>query len=163
MKKIKNIVKQLRWDKSNGSMKKGDIDLIVIHHDAETRPDRYSSLTRYQKEASYHASKGWGHISYHFSIDNVGDIYQCLPETEIAFHCGVYSKNIKSIAIKLDGNMEVQKPTPAQVQSLKDLLVYLTTKRPDLPKVVRSSVQGHRDIKKTACPGLNLYPLIHKF
>lgn len=162
--KIINIVQKLEWRQSNGSMKKEDINTIVIHHDAELMPARYNSLARYQKEALYHASKGWGHISYHFSIDNVGDVYQCLPETEIGYHCGVLAINRKSIAIKLDGNFELQKPTAKQLTSLQALLTYLTTQRPDLPKVVRASVKGHKDVKKTtACPGRNLYPLIHKF
>lgn len=161
--KIINKIKDLRWDKSNGSMKKENIDTLVVHHDAEVRPARYNSLARYQKEAQYHASKGWGHISYHFAIDNVGDVYQLLPETEIAFHCGVYSVNVRSIAIKLDGNMETQQPTPAQLKAYYELVKYLTTKRPDLPKIVKASVKGHREVKKaTACPGKNLYPLIKK-
>lgn len=139
------------------------ISTVVIHHDAVIMPARYNTLARLQKEALEHAAKGWGHISYHFSIDNVGDIYQCLPETEVGYHCGNLAINRKSIAIKLDGNFEVQKPTVKQLQALKDLLVWLTTQRPDLPKIVRASVKGHRDIKATACPGKNLYPLIFKF
>jgi N-acetyl-anhydromuramyl-L-alanine amidase AmpD len=160
--KITNIIKQLKWKNSNGSMKKEIIDTIVVHHDDELRPDRYNSLVRYQKEAEYHASKGWGHISYHFIIDNTGAVFQALPETEVAYHCGNLVINRKSIAIKFDGKMETQKPTDAQLKAYKELIKYLTSQRPDLPKVVVSSIKGHRDMKPTACPGKNLYPLIRK-
>lgn len=139
------------------------MDMIVIHHDAVLMPARYNTLARLKQEAQTHINKGWGHISYHYSIDNIGDIYQCLPETEVGYHCGKLAINKKSIAIKLDGNFEVQKPTIKQIKSLKKLLVYLTMQRPDLPKVVRASVKGHRQIKATKCPGKNLFPLINKF
>ncbi len=161
--KIINVVNKLKWANSNGSMNPKTINVVVIHHDAVFMPQRYNTLTRLQKEAEFHVANGWGHISYHFSIDNIGDIYQCLPETEIGYHCGNLAINRKSIAIKLDGNFDVQEPTVKQIQALKDLLIWLTTKRPDLPKVVRESVKGHRDIKATSCPGKNLYPLIFNF
>lgn len=160
---IIDVTKKLPWKNSNGTMDKNKMDTIVIHHDAVLRPDRYNTMTRLEKETNEHIAKGWGHISYHYSIDNVGDVYQCLPETEIAYHCGNLAINKKSIAIKLDGNFETQKPTEKQIKALQDLLVTLTSKRPDLPKIVRASVRGHRDIKATACPGKNLYPLIRKF
>ena len=161
--KIINVVNSLKWVKSNGSMRKGDMNVVVIHHDAVFMPARYNTLARLKKEAEYHVAKGWGHISYHFSIDNIGDIYQCLPETEVGYHCGNLAINRRSIAIKFDGNFETQKPTDKQIKAYKELMVWLCTKRPDLPKIIRSSVKGHRQIKATACPGKNLYPLIRKF
>jgi N-acetyl-anhydromuramyl-L-alanine amidase AmpD len=144
-------------------MHKEDMNVVVVHHDAVLMPARYNTLARLKKEAEGHVAKGWGHISYHFSIDNIGDIYQCLPETEVGYHCGNLAINRRSIAIKFDGNFETQKPTERQIQAYKELMVWLTTKRPDLPKIIRTSVKAHRQIKATACPGKNLYPLISKF
>lgn len=148
---------------SNGKMDKGSIDTLVIHHDGAVRPFRYDSLKRYIGEANYHINKGWGHISYHYIIDNIGDIYQCLDENEVAYNCGNLSINRKSIAVKIDGNMEVQKPTWLQVNAYKQLMIYLTTQRPDLPILLRGSVKGHYQIKNTACPGRNFKSLIDKF
>lgn len=161
--KIINVIKKLPWAKSNGIMNKKTMNIVVVHHDAVDMPARYNSLSRLQQEARTHIAKLYGHISYHYSIDNIGDIYQCLPETEVAYHCGNLAINRNSLAIKFDGNMEFQKPTPAQLKSYKELMIWLTTKRPDLPKIVKSSIKGHRQIKPTACPGKNLYPLITKF
>lgn len=160
---ITDVRNKMPFKKSNGKMDKRVMDTVVIHHDAEFRPDVYPSLPRYINEANFHISKGYGHISYHYIIDNVGEIFYCLDETEVAYHCGNYAINLKSLAIKLDGNMEEQKPTKQQIKSLQKLLVWLTTQRPDIPKILRNSIKGHRDIKATACPGKNLYPLIHKF
>lgn len=164
--KIKNIINQLPWSKSNGVMRKEKISIVVVHHDGDFRSKAYNSLKRYIAEANNHIAKkpiSWNHISYHYIIDNVGDIFQCLPETEIGYHAGNLTINKKSIAIKLDGNMETQQPTDKQLKAYKELMVWLTTKRPDLPLVVKSSVRGHRDIKPTACPGKNFYKLIKKF
>jgi len=161
---IVDITNKLPFQASNGTMSKSSISTIVAHHDGETRPLMYNSLKRYQKEAQYHISKGWSHISYHYCIDNIGTVYKCLPETEIAYHCGNLTINKKSIAIKFDGNMQTQKLTGAQILAYKELMKYLTTKRPDLPKVVKGSEKAHRDIKSTACPGINVTnSIIHTF
>ena len=161
--KIIDITKKLPFKNSNGTMDPKKIDTVVVHHDAQFRPERYSSLARYVAQAKYHITKGFGHISYHYIIDNIGDIYQCLPETEVAYHCGVLSVNRKSIAVKFDGNMETQQLTPRQLKAYKELMIYLTTQRPDLPKVLRPSIKGHKEVKPTtACPGKFAFPIIPK-
>ena len=161
--KIIDITKKLPSTGSNGKMDPKKMDTVVIHHDAEFRPARYNSLSRYIAEANTHIKRGFSHISYHYIIDNIGDIYQCLPETEVAYHCGNLTINKKSLAIKFDGNMETQQLTPQQLKAYKELMIYLTTKRPDLPKILRESIKGHREIKATACPGKFCFPIIRKF
>lgn len=160
---IIDIRQKLPYARSNGTMDKSKIDTVVIHHDGQFRQDAYDSLARYQSQARYHISKGYNHISYHFIIDNVGDIFRCLDDTEVAWHCGNYFINKRSIAVKFDGNMDNQQLTDAQIKSYKKLMVYLTTLRPDLPKVLRGSVKAHREIKSTSCPGANTMPFIHEF
>lgn len=167
---ITDIRWKLPWSRSNGTMNKSNINRLIVHHDAQWRLPIYNSFSRYRSQANIHIKtvykngrivKGnWGHISYHYIIDNVGEIFQCLNETEIGYHAGVPSVNVSSIAIKLDGNFETQKPTDAQIRAYKELVNYLTTQRPDLPNLVKSSIRGHRDIKATLCPGKNFYPLI---
>lgn len=161
--KIINVIKKLPWKRSNGTMNKSKMDTVVIHHSASIRPNAYNSLDLYKKFAELHINRGFNHIAYHYIIDNIGDVYQCLPEDEVGYHCGNLTINKKSIAIMFDGNMEIQQLTDKQIKSYKELMVWLTTKRPDLPKILRGSVKGHRDIKATACPGKNLYPIINKF
>lgn len=139
------------------------MDTVVIHHSASMRPNAYNSLALYKQFAQLHINKGFGHISYHYIIDNIGDVYQCLPENEVAYHAGNLTINKKSLAIMFDGNMEVQQPTPQQIKAYKELMIWLTTQRPDLPLILRKSVRGHRQIKATVCPGRNLYKLITKF
>lgn len=161
--KIIDITKKLPFKKSNGTMKKEKIAMLVVHHDAQFVPSKgYNTLERIKMHANLHISKGWNHLSYHYVIDNVGDVYQCLPETEVGYHAGNYPVNLKSIAVCLHGNFEVQEPTKKQLATLKAFITWVTTERPDLPLVVKKTVKGHRDIKATACPGKNIYKHLTK-
>lgn len=162
--KIINVIKQLPSKGSNGKMDPAKIDMLVVHHDGSIIPRAYNTLDRIKVEANYHVKQGWKHLSYHYVIDNVGDIYQCVPETEIGYHAGNLSVNKKSIAVCLHGNFEKQSPTPAQVKALTEFCAWIFTKRPDLPKLVRSGLRGHREVrlKPTACPGANLFPIVQK-
>lgn len=163
--KIIDIRKTLPSKGSLGKMDKEKIDLVIIHHDGVKIPFAYNTFNRLKKEAEYHIANGSKHLSYHYAIDNIGDVYYCVDEKEVCYHAGNYPVNLNSIAIVVQGNFEQQNPTARQIKALQELLVYLTTKRPDLPKVIRSSVKGHKEVRMfpTACPGKNLYPLIRKF
>lgn len=161
--KIIDLTSKLPWQKSNGKMDKKTIDTVVVHHDGEHRPAVYNSIARYKKEANYHINKGWGHISYHYIIDNVGDIFRCIPENEVAYHCGNLAINCKSIAVKFDGNFEIQELTKEQIEAYKWLMFLLTRLRTDLPKIIRSSIKGHYQIKATACPGKNVKKILMNF
>ncbi len=163
--KIINVTKQLPFAKSNGKMDLKKIDTLVVHHDAIFVPKRgYNTMERIKMEAKYHISKGWGHISYHYMIDNLGDVYQCVPDNEIGYHAGNLVVNKKSIAVCLHGNFNVQTPTPAQAKALDTFCKYMFTERPDLPLVVKKSLKGHREVRlsPTSCPGNSLFPLVVK-
>jgi N-acetyl-anhydromuramyl-L-alanine amidase AmpD len=162
--KILNIIKQLPWKGSNGKMNLKNIDTLVVHHDAVAIPRAYNTLERIKNEAKAHIANNWGHFSYHYVIDNVGDIYQCVPEDEIGYHAGNLAVNKKSIAVCLHGNFQTQQPTAKQVKALQEFCTHMFTKRPDLPKIVKSSLKGHREVRvsPTACPGNNLFPLVVK-
>ena len=153
--RITDIIGDLPRTGSNGTMNKNSMKYIVVHHDAEWRPDVYDSLARYKAQAQYHVSKGWKHISYHFSIDNVGEVFQMNPINEVGWHAGNYWVNRSSIGIKFDGNMEQQDLTEAQIKAYKDLINYLTTQRPDLPNILGNSIRTHAQVRlaPTACPG----------
>jgi N-acetyl-anhydromuramyl-L-alanine amidase AmpD len=162
--KIIDVTKQLPFRKSNGGLDLKKVNKVVVHHDGSVfDPKRgYNTMQRIKGEAAYHVKKGYGHLSYHYVIDNVGDVYRCLPENEVGYHCGNLAVNKNSLAICLHGNFMVQQPTVKQLASLKELIQWLSTQRPDLPKVLRGSFVGHRNIKATSCPGDNLYKLLKK-
>jgi len=135
---------QKKWAKSS---------LLVLHHDAVFRPNRYDSLKRYISQANYHISKGWPGLAYTYRIDNVGDIFYCNDEDTILWHSGTAKGNNNGIAICLDGNFEKQNPTEKQLKALDWLLRELMNRY----NLTRNDVLGHRELKPTACPGKNLY------
>lgn len=133
----------------------GQIQKIIVHHDAEWRGADYDSVSRYQSQASYHISSGEDGLQYHYKIDNVGEVFQCRDLTDTLWHCGNYPVNRTSIAICVDGNFQDQMPTKEQFIALKNLLDDLCTKHPEFP-ADESQVFGHQEVAATACPGNNL-------
>lgn len=162
--KIIDITKKLPWKESNGKLDLNKVNMLVVHHEAVYMPKSYNTLDRIVADAKYQIAKGFGHYAYHWTIDNVGDIYLCVPETEINYHAGNLPVNKNSLAVVLQGNMEVQSPTKAQEKALANLCAYLFTKRPDIPNLVKSGLKMHKEVRKggTACPGRYLAPLVIK-
>jgi hypothetical protein len=150
--KIIDVRSKLPVKGSNGTQ---NPTMIVVHHSAVTRPERYNSLELYKKFAQDHINRGWKRMSYHYVIDNVGDVYRCNDDHQILYHAGHLPTNKKSIAIMFDGNMEIQDLTDKQKKSYWELIEYIK-KNNNITKIV-----GHRDIKATACPGKNAYKFIN--
>jgi N-acetyl-anhydromuramyl-L-alanine amidase AmpD len=164
MKAIKDVTKQMPWKKSNGKLDLKKIDTLVVHHEAAFRPKTYNTMERIVGFALYHIRKGFGHYAYHYTIDNVGDIYRTVPENEVSYHAGNLAVNKRSLAVVMQGNMEVQAITPAQEKSLTDLCNYLFNQRPDMPLLLKKGLKMHKEVRlgATACPGRYLYPVVIK-
>lgn len=133
----------------------GSITKIIVHHDAQWRPDAYDDLTRYISQANYHISRGEDGLQYHFKISNLGDVYQTRRFEDTLWHCGNYPVNRSSIAICLDGDFTKQQPTDQQLFALQELLDELCTRHPEFP-ADKNDVFGHREVGASACPGNNL-------
>lgn len=162
---IKDISKELPWKASVGKRPLKDIRYAVIHHEGFPTPDKYNPIARYKSEANAHIAKDWGHIGYHYKIDRQGVVYQCYDLKEIGYHAGNLPVNKIGIGICLDGSFDKQKPTQSQLDALKELLDYLFTKRPDMPLLVKTSLNGHREVRKepTYCPSDTLMDFIRKY
>lgn len=162
--KILDVVKKLPWKTSNGKLNLKKVDLLVVHHEAVYAPKAYNTMNRIIADAKYQIAKGFGHYAYHYTIDNIGDVYLCVPENEVNYHAGNLPVNKNSLAVVLQGNFEVQSPTKAQEKALEALCKYLFTERPDIPALVKSGLKMHREVrlKGTACPGRYLAPLVIK-
>lgn len=161
--KIIDVTKKLPWKSSNGKLDPKKIDMLVVHHEAVYAPKAYNTMDRIINDARYQIAKGFGHYSYHYTIDNVGDVYLCVPESEVNYHAGNLPVNKKSLAVVLQGNFEIQMPTEAQKRALGELCTYLFSKRPDLPKLLRTGLKTHKEVRLngTACPGKNLIPFVN--
>ena len=143
----------------------------------KTRPEKYSRRWRYiiihhsaTKTGSarifgdYHRSRGWKNgLGYHFVISNGTsglrdgqvEIGPRWKKQIIGAHCDARGMNYVSIGICLTGNLEVQRPTKAQMESLRRL-VRMLMRQHNIPA---SKVAGHGNMDRgSKCPGKN-FPL----
>lgn len=137
------------------------ITSISIHHDAMLRPHDYSDHDRLYGEAAYHYKTLGPGLQYHYSISNMGDIYQTRPLDEWLYVVGS-AENVTTIAIKLDGYFHPpynQTPTREQYEALGQLLTDLCEKHPEFP-ATWPDVRPHRDFSSTACCGDTFAPFI---
>src|SRR3990167_5550942 len=139
---IKNISAELPFKKSLAIRPLHNIDMAVVHHTGiKAGVAKYDFLSRARSFANYHISKGWGHIAYHYMIDRNGKVYQCFSLVEVGAHAGLWATNMRAVAICMDGDFVVERPTTVQVAALWGLLEYLTKERPDMPLLVKSTVK----------------------
>lgn len=105
-------------------------------------------------------------IAYHFFIDSDGLIYEGRPLGIMGSHSE--ADNGHNVGIVLNGNFQVDVPSPAQLESLRHLLLALRC-----PCFAQDGVWTHRQRKKlnfphqpkhwTLCPGDHLQSWVEKF
>jgi len=129
---------------------------IIIHHTGGTDANILEDTSHHGFELvkSFHKSKGWDTIGYHYFIEKDGDIWQGRPDTMSGAHC--IGKNKTSVGICLAGNFDFTKPTQAQMTSLKALVGHLKAKYSIL------NISGHRKYAQKTCPGKNFTDVMIK-
>ena len=121
-------------------------------HQAGVSPALFSGFRPGRgKISSDEMARGFRSIGYHYYITKDGMVYPCRPETEVGAHARHY--NAHSIGICYEGGLDEKgKPadtrTPAQKDSLEDLLYGLSLDYPD------AEILGHRDLPwvRKSCP-----------
>lgn len=141
-----------------------EINSLVIHHTAGPVDQMPLDID------AEHRAEGWAMIGYNFVIPADGKIYAGRPWGFVP--SAAYGWNTPSVNVVLCGNFQTGDPgytgapTAAQVQSLKDLAVYLHQQFPGIVRTI-----GHGDVAtlfypndtadySTACPGTELEALI---
>lgn len=128
---------------------------IVLHHTA-TETGSVESIDAAHKLRKDASGNPWRGIGYHFLIGNghgmkdgeVASTFRWKDQSDGA-HAGDSRYNTQGIGICLVGNFDDEPPTPAQLQSLRDLM---TTLRAEC-RIGTDGIVRHTDIKATACPG----------
>ena len=127
-----------------------DPKYIIIHHGAGQL--NFEQVNEYHKNKwGFRSSLGY-YIGYQYFISYSGRVYQGRADNEEGAHTIGYNK--QSIGICLQGNMDIEEPTLAQLTALEKLVK---------EKKVRYNIKvinGHRDFSSTSCPGRNVYQLI---
>ncbi|MDJ0791827.1 MAG: N-acetylmuramoyl-L-alanine amidase [Acidimicrobiia bacterium] len=129
------------------------IDTLTVHHagdqSATTGPERYRVWQ------AWHQKRGWGDLAYHYIVGVDGTIYQA-RNTRYAGDTGTNYDPAGHFLVVLEGNFEIEQPTPAQLDSLVRILAWASQRFDVSP----DTIGGHRDHAATACPGENLYTYI---
>jgi hypothetical protein len=129
------------------------IDTLTVHHAgdqaATTGPARYRSWQ------SFHMSRDWGDLAYHFIIGIDGTVYEA-RDTRYAGATGTNYDPAGHFLVVVEGNFDIDEPTQLQLDSLVTVLAWAAMEFDVSP----STIGGHRDHAATACPGGNLYPYI---
>lgn len=137
----------------------GRITKITVHHEGmdaayACSPSQVKAdLRTIQRghEDRMHA----GDIGYHYIIDYNGRIWEGRDLKWQGAHAGNSDANRGNVGICLMGNFDIQRPTSAQMGSLRTLLDYLM----HAYHISASNVYTHREVKRmfglagTDCPG----------
>ena len=156
---LPHIISRTEWGakpptRAYGSHK---ISHITVHHQGVVTSLNQDAAKRLRTMQAFHQSskRGFADISYHFVIDQKGNIYEGRPT-----HAPGKSKTDYNPAghllICLLGDFNVQEPTEAQLKALTFVLRW-SLQQWRLPP---DTIKGHRDYAHTDCPGKNLYRLL---
>lgn len=126
----------------SGLSKRNSTNRIILHNSGVNVLQSVEVIHNYHKN-----SLGWAGIGYHFYVRKDGSIYRGRPEDAVGAHA--YGSNSDSIGICFEGNFDEETMPEAQKRAGIELVAYLKK------KYGISTVQGHRDVCSTSCPGKN--------
>jgi N-acetyl-anhydromuramyl-L-alanine amidase AmpD len=134
---------------------------IVIHHTAEAqRPEqtlaqKLRKLERFSRTAGTvngRPKAAWGDVPYHFYIDLAGRIGEG-RDINYAGDTNTRYSTANRIQIVLEGHFDKEETSPAQLQSLDRLVLWLAARY----RVPAAKISGHNDhVATTDCPGRHL-------
>ena len=113
---------------------------IILHHAAA----KNCSAEDIQR---WHLNNGWSGAGYHFLVRKDGKIYRLRPEDKVGAHA--YGSNYNSVGICFEGDYMTENMPEDAIKSGQELVAFLKN------KYGISTVQGHRDVGATSCPGDN--------
>lgn len=113
---------------------------IILHHAAA------SSCTAEQIH-QWHLNNGWSGAGYHFLVRKDGVIYRLRPEKYIGAHAS--NNNYNSLGVCFEGDFMWETMGETQKNAGSELVSYLKN------KYGITTVQRHKDVCATDCPGIN--------
>jgi hypothetical protein len=134
-------------------MKPHVITELTVHHAGDQ--SRLGGPVRYRSWQSWHQDRGWGDLAYHYIVGTNGRVYEA-RDVRYAGDTGTNYDPAGHFLVVVEGNFEVDVPTPAQIDALIRVLAWASIEFDVSP----ATISGHRDHAATLCPGGNLYPYV---
>lgn len=141
--------------------------LLCIHHSGvshEKNADQFKANNEYHKAKFNFVSLSGFYLGYHYEIAANGYIAQARNDGErsaAAYQSWTrglpprYTGNMndgRALHICIDGNFDIEKPTPSQVYALRD---WLKAKCGQY-KIPKGNIYFHRNFAQKTCPGMNM-------
>lgn len=132
------------------------VNKIILHHSATPRDlDFNASINSFNtshKMRLHPEPNGFGmYIAYHYVIGGNGELKATRPVDEVGYHASNWIANLTSIGICLCGNFDLERPTMAQMKTLRDLIAKIKKER----RIKPDAIFGHRKFAPKTCPGKN--------
>lgn len=141
------------YKKLKDKKKTNNLKNLVIHHSGGTDANPLADTSNHTAQIieSYHLSRGWEGVGYHYIIHKNGDIWAGRPEH---YHsAAVLNHNSTTLNVCIVGNFDLTLPTKEQEESFKWLYRDIVTRHPQLTP---ETVIGHRILQTKTCPGKRL-------
>lgn len=129
---------------SRSGAKQNKIEYIVVHWVGNANTSALANRNYFENLKVTHSTQA----SAHYIIGLNGEILQCIPDNEVAFHSGNYNMNRKSIGIENCHPNWSGKFNTVTYNSLVDLCVSLCKKY----KLTSDKVIRHYDVTGKSCP-----------
>ncbi|GAA2087543.1 hypothetical protein GCM10009725_24470 [Aeromicrobium tamlense] len=139
---------------------------VVIHHTAGSNTySKSESAGLVRSYQTYHVKgHGWCDIGYNFLVDRFGQIFEGrkggMTKQVRAAHSGVDAVNQYATGVSMMGHFDYVKPSDAMKSAVVRLVGWRVKYFGANPKGTYSAggkkysvINGHRDVKSTACPG----------
>ena len=134
-----------------GGFDRHRIRRITVHHSAVALRDNRLAPARLRSHQAAHQDRGWPDIAYHLLIDRNGHVYAGRPRWAVGDTSTNYDPR-GHLLVMCEGNFQEQRPSPAQVRALVDVLAWAV----DRYGVGVRTIRGHLEYADTACPGRGL-------
>jgi N-acetylmuramoyl-L-alanine amidase len=157
------ILSRQEWNAKDsiGKMRPHTLQHITIHHTASPQKGELSlekkmqSLQNFSQSESRLASgkhkPAWPDIPYHYYIAVDGQIAEGRDLKYVGDTNTDYDPTGHALIV-LEGNFEKEQPSPKQLESLSELVAWLSTNF----EIPIAEIKAHNDYASTACPGVNL-------
>lgn len=144
-----------------GKMQPHTLQHITIHHTASPQKEGISIEKKLQNLQNFSQSKSrlasgeskpaWPDIPYHYYIAIDGQIAEGRDIEYVGDTNTDYDPTGHALIV-LEGNFEKEQPSPKQLESLNELVAWLSANF----EIPIAEIKAHNDYASTACPGVNL-------
>jgi N-acetylmuramoyl-L-alanine amidase len=157
------ILSRQEWKAKDaiGKMQTHTLQRITIHHTATPQKEgiiiekKMQNLQNFSQSEGRLASGGkkpaWPDVPYHYYIAANGQIAEGREIKFVGDTNTDYDPSGHALIV-LEGNFEQEQPSSKQLESLRELVAWLSADY----KIPTSGIKAHNDYASTACPGVNL-------